>query len=495
MDIDIEWIDLSNAPLGTDETRTKVRSHAMKATAASRKKTATWGKRNLRQLPGYRITNDAPPGISSSMPNDETSTDTVGALGQTRGAFAPSKPTEWSPMAVNISPAMPLAGIELLAAEFGVHILDLSALTSIQCGWTACAILASRPSWINGLVSRRQPSYLHCVASRYGSNSCLDEALRCVAIRAKRVLSPSCLPFDLSESLQYGAALKSLQKAVDDVEERSQPEVLGAINLLSLFELLQYTREQAWALHTTGASRLIRARGAASFVSDFDIELMLSMTTAITHECMRSHEPCFFEEDPWQQMFQSFVIKSNLISSRSPLAISLMCIMVRGPRIMRDVCIAVIRPEGSNCPDLARLRKQLREYRGELLQWHAEYVLATLVTPSHEGTQTPSGDIRSELLATCYGLLISCSRMLSAITVDLLDFLEDEAVAYATQMMKLESDISSTNKWASFYIAQKLVVARATLATTILWRECSDRCTGIIAPNKFRAWLSAILMQ
>jgi hypothetical protein len=237
MNVDIEWIDLSNAHLGTDKTRTKVRSHAMKATAASRRKNATWGKRNLRQLPGYRINNKTTQGSSSSMPNDETSTDTVGALSQTSGALALSKSPGWSAVAVNISPAMPLTGIELLAAEFGVHILDLSALTAIQCGWTACAILASRPNWINSLVSRRQPSYLYCVASRYGSNSCLDEALRCVAIRAKRILAPSCLPFDLSESLQYVAALKSLQKAVDDVEERSQPEVLGAINLLSLFEV------------------------------------------------------------------------------------------------------------------------------------------------------------------------------------------------------------------------------------------------------------------
>jgi hypothetical protein len=162
---------------------------------------------------------------------------------------------------------------------------------------------------------------------------------------------------------------------------------------------------------------------------------------------------------------------------------------------MRDVGIAVTRPGGNHCPDLVQLRKRLREYRGELLQWHAEYVLATIVAPSHEKPQILSEDIRSELVATCYSLLISCCRLLSAITVDLIDILEDEAVAYATQMMKLESGISSTNKWASFYICQKLVVATATLATTNIWRECSDRRADIITPNKFRAWLSAILMQ
>lgn len=133
---------------------------------------------------------------------------------------------------------MPLSGLELLAAEIGIHILDLSALTEIQCGWTACAILASQPSCVNSLVSRRQSSYLYCVASRYGRSPYLDEALRCVAIRAKRVLSPSSYQIiDRPESLQYGTALQSLQTAIDDAEERNQPDVLCAINLLSLFEV------------------------------------------------------------------------------------------------------------------------------------------------------------------------------------------------------------------------------------------------------------------
>ncbi|KAI8625035.1 hypothetical protein F5Y19DRAFT_467417 [Xylariaceae sp. FL1651] len=396
---------------------------------------------------------------------------------------------------MNIGPVMPLTGLELLAAEVGVHILDLSALTEIQCGWTACAILARRPKSINGLVSRRQPSYLCCVASRYGSNPCLDEALRCVAMRAKRVLTSSTQSFDKLESLHYGAALQSLQKAVDDTDERNKPEVLGAINLLSLFELLQYTHAQAWSLHIAGASRLIRARGPTSFVSDFDIGLMLSMTTAITHECLRSNEPCYLEEDSWQHTFQGFIIKSNSISSRSPLAISLLCIMVKLPRLVRDVYSVVRRPESSKRRDIAQLRKRLREYRGDLLRWHTEYDSTTLTMPIQDGIQAPSEDVRSELLGTCYGLIVTCSRLISAITVELLDFLEDEAVAYSIQMVKLESDISSVNKWASFYICQKIVVARATLATTNAWRESSDRCNDIIGGDKFGYWVSTILLK
>ncbi|KAI1151299.1 hypothetical protein F4825DRAFT_423333 [Nemania diffusa] len=495
----IEWIDLSHAPLGSRETRARVRSHVMKATGASRRKSATWGKRNLLQLPDNLITHDGGQHVvSSPSPNGRTDVHSRAITSLAKVAPTISKSRSELPAVPGIGPAMPLAGLELLAAEAGVHILDLSALTDIQCGWTACAILASKSGKstpINGLVSRRQPSYLYSVARRYGSSPCLDAALRCVAIRARRVLVPSQHQVDKLEYLHHVTALQAIQKAVDDENDRGRPEVLGAINLLSLFELLEYTHEQAWSLHIVGASRLVRARGPASFVSDFDIRLLLSMVTAMTHESMRSGEPCFLEEAPWQQRLQSSIIKSNMISSRSAIAISLLCIMVRGPRLMRDVCHVFKAHEGAKRPDLSKLKKQLREYRGELLKWHAEFDSALSTLPLYEGAQTPNEDIRTELLASCYGLIIACSRMMSAISVDLIDILEDEAVAYATEMVKLETDISSVNKSASFYIRQKLIVAEATLATTDAWRENQDENAEIIDGSKFEAWTSALLMK
>lgn len=192
MGADIEWIDLSKDHQGNRETRVKVRSHAMKATAASRKRNATWGKRNLRQLPENLITNEASRGASPVLANNTTFTDAIDTTSQIDAALALFQPPDQFSWSTSISPAMPLSGLELLAAEIGIHILDLSALTEIQCGWTACAILAGQRSRIGDLVSRRQLSYLYSVATRYGYNHYLDAALRCAAIRAKRVLVPSC---------------------------------------------------------------------------------------------------------------------------------------------------------------------------------------------------------------------------------------------------------------------------------------------------------------
>lgn len=160
---------------------------------------------------------------------------------------------------------------------------------------------------------------------------------------------------------------------------------------------------------------------------------------------------------------------------------------------MRDVRIAVNAPETITRLGLAQIRRRLREYRGELWQWLADYNLVALTTPHR--TLAPNEDVHSELLATCYALFIICSRLMSAMSTDLIEVLEDEAVTHATQMLKLEKDVSSVNNWASFYIGQKLVVAKATLSTTSIWRENSGRCSSIIEEYKFKTWWAAITME
>ncbi|KAI1386799.1 uncharacterized protein F4822DRAFT_431666 [Hypoxylon trugodes] len=495
MSVDIEWIDLSHDHHGTNETRVRVRSHAMRATAASRKKIVAPGKRNLRRLPERPGSNESSSRASSSSPGDTASVDS-GPVGTT---VALSKSVVRLPTIASI-PTMPRSGLEALAAETGIHILEISALTEIQCGWTACIALASqRNTFIN--LANRKPTYVYCLASRYGDSACFDNALRCVAVRAKRVLSPSAQISENIEAMQYVAALRSLQKAIDDPKERNRPEVLCAVNLLSLFELLQFNRHRAWSLHANGASRLIRTRGAASFTSEFDIRVLLSLVTPITNECFRHVEPCFFEEEAWQETFKSFVDNTDPFSGKSQLTINLTCIIVRGPRLARDVYAVVNSPDPENHPELPHLRERLKEFRRELLQWNTEYVSVAMKVPSKvisgkSPLPTPSEDIREELLATFYGLLTIGSRLMSALSTDLIDILEDEAVASATSLFKLEKEAAPINQWAAFYIRQRLVIARAVLNTTEAWRESAGRSTtNIIEYDKFNAWVSVLIEE
>ena len=89
---------------------------------------------------------------------------------------------------------------------------------------------------LNCLISRRRRSYLSFVPSRYGHSPFLDEAIRCLAVRARRVLVPSARPPETLEMMQYGRALQSLQAAVNS-EDWASPDVLCAVEILSMFEV------------------------------------------------------------------------------------------------------------------------------------------------------------------------------------------------------------------------------------------------------------------
>jgi hypothetical protein len=137
-----------------------------------------------------------------------------------------------------LAPSMPLSGLDLLTAEVGVNLLDLSALTAVHFGDMASSHLTKNPSRLRELVSRRKPSYLNYVPARYGHSQCLDDAVRCVALKARRVLSGSRLCNNLTELSLYGKALRSLQDAVDDLGDPWQsPDVLCTIQVLSLYEV------------------------------------------------------------------------------------------------------------------------------------------------------------------------------------------------------------------------------------------------------------------
>jgi hypothetical protein len=168
----------------------KIRSHAMKATAASRKKSGIWGKRNQRQYPQY-----VPYPISSAFAlRSETSNISEVVLdsgskdtySQERDGLkiSPTTPCDRK-LAVRLSleSPMPLSGLDQLVAEIGVNVLNLSALTTVQMGKTATSFLTANPKRLVHLVSSRKISYLTHVATRFGSSYCLDDAVRCVATK------------------------------------------------------------------------------------------------------------------------------------------------------------------------------------------------------------------------------------------------------------------------------------------------------------------------
>lgn len=265
-----EWINSGNNEPGYDaEKRRTIRVQAMKAAAASRKKMGTWGKHNMRQTEVIRYTSsknndshesssetyeDLDPPTKNSIVQRRCSIRARDACKSAQGHVIPiirylksdGKPTtvrlgtsalsqfeQW-----NGRPArpMPLPGFEYMSAHVGVNVLDLDELTSVATGQLAGSLLRRDRTGLDKLIVRRRQSYLFHVPARYGHSPCLDDALRCIVTKAKRVLLPNCVPNGGVLDL-YGKALRSLQAAVNDSGNWTDPNILGAIEMLSIYEV------------------------------------------------------------------------------------------------------------------------------------------------------------------------------------------------------------------------------------------------------------------
>jgi hypothetical protein len=239
----IEWIVLSkDSHSDRKKMLSKIRSHAMRATAASRKKSGTWGKHNLRQYP---VPSPSVIGCTASDFSEvvtDKSSDDKGSE-----SHSPEKEIlgncESRPLGddlafkLRLELSMPLSGLDQLTAEIGLNVLDLSALTTVHIGQRATSFLANQPSRLVDLVSCRKLSYLAHVPTRYGYSYCLDDAVRCVTTKARRVLVGSGKGGCTMELALYGKALRSLQSAIDLEQGWRNPDVLCAIQVLSLYEV------------------------------------------------------------------------------------------------------------------------------------------------------------------------------------------------------------------------------------------------------------------
>lgn len=232
-----EWIVVNPDPKSDrQKTRSRIRAHAMRATAASRKK--------LLQASSQPSAEHGPEDgvyeallVESSVPLEGVGLGQSGRHDRPRqGALSPGQPTGRPP----VPPPMPCSGLDRVTAEVGLDVLDLSALTGVHIGVVVSARL-SQPSNLPRLVSKRKPSYLNFVPARYGRSACLDDAVHCIATRARRILmSPGSRP-DTAELALYGKALRSLRTVVYDTSDEWQNvEVQCAVQILGIFEVMAH---------------------------------------------------------------------------------------------------------------------------------------------------------------------------------------------------------------------------------------------------------------
>lgn len=238
--------------------RALIRKQAMKKAAATRKKNGSYGKHNLRQYPVFVEPTQSNPTetqiiegaiVTTTDPAHKQDT----AISNTNPFRTPLKHTKGKKESRSANPQMCFAilalsqnlpatlsatGYELSSMKSDFDILDLSTLASMFAGRAARAALSQDPqNLIHQLRARQQWSYLSYLPQLYGHYPCLNAATDCVVARARQIMSPH-EDWEGAVIGLYVRALDTLQKALDDPQQRYTAEVLCATEILSLYEVI-----------------------------------------------------------------------------------------------------------------------------------------------------------------------------------------------------------------------------------------------------------------
>lgn len=171
-----------------------------------------------------------------------------------------------------------------------IGLSSLTILTNFNIGKTTIATLATSPHRLHTVLNYKQWSYLQYIPQRYPHSPCLAAATDCILARVEHVLSAR--PGGESSDLKlYAKALRLVQSAVAS-SSATDPDVLCAVQLLSLSELFDTSRTGAWASHIEGSTRLIRHRTVRRFKTEFEKALFAASVGPSVSECLYNGTHC-----------------------------------------------------------------------------------------------------------------------------------------------------------------------------------------------------------
>jgi hypothetical protein len=132
-------------------------------------------------------------------------------------------------------PQLLSSGYETFRLSYNFDITDLSSFTDVDLATNAYRLRRDESNRFTSLLQKQYSSFLAYLPSRYGSNTCLDNAMHCVAARAGQMLGfpmPKSLPFTL-----YGKALNSLRSAIADGMQCTVSDIYCVTRLMVLYEV------------------------------------------------------------------------------------------------------------------------------------------------------------------------------------------------------------------------------------------------------------------
>jgi len=198
-----------------------------------RRRRGNYGQHNLGQYPVSVSTQN------SSWIGVESPSDDANRL-DLANAHIWQAPRRWDE---GIPTAMPPSLYEKARRDLDFDVTSLSHLTSILLGRKAAQVLASEPHRLAGLLFENKWSYINFVPIRFEESPLLQDLLFCIASQSRHVLQKQTPANESVLLRRYGTALQRLQKAVGDANECLEPDILCAVELLGVLEVIVSTMD------------------------------------------------------------------------------------------------------------------------------------------------------------------------------------------------------------------------------------------------------------
>ncbi|CAN8097008.1 unnamed protein product [Discula destructiva] len=211
-------------------------------------------------------------------------------------------------------------------------------------------------------------------------------------------------PADIRRSRDiYGQSLGALQIALNHPVAWQSTETLAATVLCSIFEMFAGTQDPlTWMLHVSGVSKLIEARGPASFRKPIDKSLLRHARPMIVTKAIFAGHDCFLNERKWRRLFGELTVDESCLEKpldilepgatltfmkRSDTYFSLQAKLppvIRASYNIRKRRALGIEPDSH---EVARLKPKAAELLAAFISWHD-----SMPGFSTEPVQEPSAD-------------------------------------------------------------------------------------------------------
>jgi hypothetical protein len=156
------------------------------------------------------------------------------------------------------------------------------------------------------------PDFTTHIISNFGRNACLDAAV-CAAsavFQAQTVDASENLPYKGREAYNY--ALNAVSQALGDATHGSdKADMIGAIILLSIFEMRVQTLPDAWLKHVRGVQSLMEELGAEAHRFGFARACYVFFRGFLLATAFHQEQPCFLEKEEWQRLAEMIRVEDS----------------------------------------------------------------------------------------------------------------------------------------------------------------------------------------